>query len=154
MFSREEARQRRQEFWTAFGIYMRQHASVRGPKIKWVNYKTGIRQLYFRLEADSRRAYVAIDLQHRDAGIRELFYQQWEELRGLLHGMTGIEWDWQAQFHLPDGREISRIRVVLPGVNVFRPDDWALIFEFFAGILVPLDELWAEAVELFWELEA
>ena len=152
MFSREEAKQRRKDFWTAYGIYMRQHRSVRGTKVKWVNYKTGIRHMYFRLEADHKHAYVAIDLQHPDPGIRELFFQQWEELQELLHGMTEQIWQWEEEFYLPEGKQISRIYTELTDVNMFRQEDWRAIFEFFAGAMVPLDEIWGQAGEIFEEL--
>ena len=36
-------------------------------KGEWVNYKTGIRYLYFRMDADNKKASVAIEIAHPDA---------------------------------------------------------------------------------------
>jgi hypothetical protein len=153
MFSREEAKAIRQEFWTAFGVYMRQHVPLGGPKIKWANYKTGIRRMYFRLDMDAKAALVAIDMEQDDPAIRALFFEQWEELKTLLHGSTGREWTWNPDFIHLHGKEISRISVEKTGLSLFRKDDWGEAFEFLAGMMVALDELWVDAKDVFVDLE-
>ena len=85
MYSKAEATQLRQAFWTTFGQYMAPVPSAEGDTTNWINYKTGIKHLYFRMQADNRRAYVAIEMNHPDAGIRELFFEQFRELKTVLH---------------------------------------------------------------------
>ncbi len=63
--------------------------SAEGETTNWINYKTGIRHLYFRMQADNRQARIAIELNHPDAGIRELFWEQLRELKTLLHETLG-----------------------------------------------------------------
>ena len=153
MFSRQEAKQIRQQFWTAFGIYMRQHTSTRGPEIKWINYRTGVKDIYFRLEADQKGAMVSIDLQHKDREIRSLIFDQWEALRTLLHNHTTKAWTWNRSYYLPTGKEISRIFHQQTGLNIFDQNDWGDLFRYFAGQLVALDELWEDAISIFQDLE-
>ncbi len=73
MYSKDEASQLKQAFWTTFGQYISPILSTDGLKINWVNYKTGIKHLYFRMEADKQIATIAIEISHPDAGIQELF---------------------------------------------------------------------------------
>lgn len=153
MYPREEAARLRKLFWTAFGRYMSRHVSERGPKIKWLNYKTGIRQVYFRLHADNKIARVSIDLQHKDPEIRLLFFEQFEELKHLLHNTTGSEWIWEPVFYDDAGNELSRIYQEIPGVNIYQKETWPVAFEFFQSLLLPLDEIWANAIEVFLDLQ-
>ncbi|MCB9234438.1 MAG: DUF4268 domain-containing protein [Bacteroidia bacterium] len=152
MFSKSEGAELRKLFWTAFGRYMTRHISLRGDKIKWLNYKTGVKDIYFRLDADTRRARVSIELHHRDPGVRNLFWEQFQELDGLLHSQTQAEWTWEDLFVTETGQEIARIYVETEGVNVYDQESWGSAFAFFEQYLIPLDELWSDVWEIFLDL--
>ena len=70
MYSKQEASQLRQAFWTAFGQYMLPVPSGEGEKVNWTNYKTGEKDLYFRMNADNKQATIAIELTHKDEGVQ------------------------------------------------------------------------------------
>jgi hypothetical protein len=92
MYSKQEAAQLRQEFWTAFGQYMSPVLSAEGEKVNWVNYKTGEKDIRFRMSADNKTAEIAIELTHKDAGIQQLYFDQFVELKSfwtLLPVKTG-----------------------------------------------------------------
>jgi len=131
---------------------MTRHVSARGKKYKWLNYRTGVKDIYFRLDADSKEARVSIELQHSDAGIRELFYEQFWELQSMLHNLSPSEWNWEPLYYELDGREISRIYVSKPGVNIYEQGDWGEIFRFFESYIVPLDEIWSLCEDVFKDL--
>ena len=95
MFTREEASIIRQEFWTAFGKYMRPIPSAEGMKINWVNYHTGVKDIHFRMVADKHSATIYISIQHQDPEIQELYFDQFLELKELLHATLQEEWQWQ-----------------------------------------------------------
>src|SRR5688572_12143662 len=109
MFTREEASVIRQEFWTAFGKYMRPIASAEGMKVNWVNYHTGIKDIHFRMAADQHSAIIYISIQHRDPELQELYFEQFQELKELLHATLQEEWQWQLRAPADDGKIITRI---------------------------------------------
>ena len=76
MYSKQEASRLRQEFWTIFGQYMRPVLSADAEKINWINYKTGQKDILFRMNAENEKAGIRIELVHRDSGIRELYFEQ------------------------------------------------------------------------------
>ncbi|MEM7039559.1 MAG: DUF4268 domain-containing protein, partial [Bacteroidota bacterium] len=104
-------------------------------------------------EADNKFARVCIDIQHPDPGLRDLFYDQWEEFQHMLHTETEAEWIWLREHVLETGKEISRIYVEHRGWNIYLQKDWGDLFRFFAGIMVPLDGMWGFAYEVFKDLE-
>src|SRR5688500_3455304 len=94
MYTRQDASRIRQEFWTTFGQYMLPIASAEGTKVTWLNYKTGEKDIYFRMNADARKASIAIELTHKDPGIQQLYFEQFEALKAMLHSALEEEWTW------------------------------------------------------------
>ncbi|MCC3159257.1 DUF4268 domain-containing protein [Hymenobacter sp. 15J16-1T3B] len=152
MYSKTEAAQLRQAFWTAFGQYMQPVPSSEGLPTNWVNYKTGLKHVYFRLHADTRRATVSIDITHPDAGLRELFFEQFQELRAMLEEATGETWTWEPAAVDTNGLPLARIYRELTPVNMFDRNDWPRLISFFKPRIVALDEFWSTAQYAFDEL--
>jgi hypothetical protein len=149
VYSREQASLIRKEFWTTFGQYMRPVPSASGMKANWINYRTGVKHIYFRMDADKRSARISIELTHPDAEIRELFFEQFTEFRAMLHDYLGELWDWQPAVTDDTGKEISRIGIGISGVNVFRQEDWSRLISFFKPRIVALDEFWTDVYDVF-----
>lgn len=153
MFKRDEAARLREEFWTTFGRYMSPVPSADGLKINWVNYRTGLKDVHFRMTAPSNTATILIALEHRDAAIRELFFQQFEELKTMLHTTVDEEWKWQLHASVAEGKTISKIYRELPNVSVFNKDHWPDLISFFKPRIIALDEFWQNAQYSFESLK-
>lgn len=145
MFTREESSRIRQEFWTTFGKYMSPIPSADGRKINWINYHTGVKDVHFRMNADNKSASVSITMEHPDAGIRELYFEQFLELKALLHDAVGEEWDWTQHGSLPDGKVVSRISTTVSGISVFNKHQWPDLISFFKPRIIALDSFWEDA---------
>ena len=152
MYTREQASQLRQAFWTTFGQYLRPVLSAGGAKVNWLNYNTGIKHVYFRLHADHRAASIGIELTHPDLEIQELFFEQFTAHQTMLHAYLGEEWRWELHATDENGKIISRIYQQLTPVNIFHRDDWPLLISFFKPRLLALDAFWSEAQYSFEEL--
>jgi hypothetical protein len=142
MYSRQELSQTRQRFWTRFGQYMRPVKGANGDTINWMNYKTGIRHIFFRMDAGTDHAAIAIELQHTDRLLRHQYLEQFLQLRALLEEATGEKWDWEADHTDEHGKTISRIGTAINGVNIFREEDWPAIISFLKPRIIALDQFW------------
>ncbi|MFD2512368.1 DUF4268 domain-containing protein [Pontibacter locisalis] len=145
MYTREEASQLRQAFWTTFGQYLAPYPSSEGSKINWVNYKTGLKDVSFRMHADKKVATIGIELTHPDPDIQELFFEQFLELKSLLHEYVGEEWEWELHTSDEFGKTISRIYREISGVSIFKKDDWPTLISFFKPRIIALDDFWSGA---------
>ena len=151
MFSRDEARAWNERFFTLYGTYMRRHQPQAEGARQWLNYRTGVKNLFFRIEATGKEALAAIDIQHADEGIRQLFFDQFLEFRKALESHTGpLIWD--TSYTLPNGRLIARIYQKQEGVSLYSEEDWHRIFPFFEQYLLGFDAFWADFREAFIEL--
>jgi hypothetical protein len=136
MFTRAEASRIKQEFWTTFGKYMSPIPSSEGIKINWINYRTGIKDLYFRMETLEDRALICISIEHSDDGIRELYFDQLLELKEMFEEVMEEEWEWR--------RGERKVCKELRGVSVMNRDDWGEVISFFKERMIKLDRFWEE----------
>jgi hypothetical protein len=153
MYTKEQASQLRQAFWTAFGQYMAPLPSAEGLKVNWSNYKTGIKHVYFRMYADNKQAWISIEITHPDKDIQELFFEQFAELQHLLHSCLEEEWEWALHTTDEYGKLISRIYKEIHPVNVFDQNDWPQLISFFKPRILALDAFWTDAKYSFEALK-
>ena len=146
MYSKQEASQLRQQFWTTFGQYMRPIPSAGGNKVNWINYKTGVRHITFKMNADERSAYMAIEITHPEPEKRKLFFDQFLFLKDSFDQMRS--WIWEAEA-AGTGNPLSRIFVELNNVNIYRMEDWPEIISFFKSGIIAIDAWWSEQKDLF-----
>jgi hypothetical protein len=145
MYSRQHASELRQAFWTAFGKYMQPILSAEGEKVNWVNYKTGEKNIYFRMNATNRSSSIAIEITHADIELQQLYFEQFVQLKTLLHNTLNEEWKWQLHFVDENGKVISRIYKELNNVSLFNQNDWPALISFFKPRIIALDEFWSSA---------
>jgi hypothetical protein len=149
MYSRREASQLKQEFWTIFGKYMTPVPSAEGEKINWVNYKTGEKGIFFKMQTDSKSAFIAIELNHPDIAIQHLVYEQFLQMKNLLQTTLKEEWVWQHQVYDENKKIISRICKEMTGASVYKKEDWPKLIEFFKKRIMALDEFWSSGKYAF-----
>src|SRR3954462_6880339 len=89
MYSKQQASKLRQEFWTTLGQYMSPIPSAEGEKVNWVNYKTGEKHVFFKMHTNNRDASIFIEVAHLEAGIQQLYFQQFEQMKTILHNTLG-----------------------------------------------------------------
>ena len=148
MYGKDEAKKLKKEFWTAFGMVMKPHLSAEGFKINWVNYKTGVKDIWFKTQADNKTVSISINLNHKDEGIRSLYWEQFEEFKLLFHSTMEEEWSWKKSIYDGFGIEYSTIGLSTNG-NIFDKNQWQDMFAFLKPRLIKLDEFWSDAKDVF-----
>ncbi|WP_276131860.1 DUF4268 domain-containing protein [Polluticoccus soli] len=143
MYSRQEIAQKKEAFWTTFGRYMQPITPAGSDKVNWINYKTGVPGISFKMDADSKRASIAIVLNHIDPAVRRQHYEQILTLKHLLRDATGEDWTWEPEVHDDYGKVYSRIGTVSIGHNILEPADWPALISFLKPRIIALDEFWS-----------
>lgn len=126
--------------------------SAEGMKINWVNYHTGIKDVYFRMDTRRHSNWIGISIEHRDAGIRELYFEQSLELKTMLQLSVKEEWTWQLHA-TSEGKSISRIYMELNGPSVYNKEHWHSLISFFKPRIIALDEFWSNGKYAFESLK-
>lgn len=154
MYSKQEASQLRKKFWTQFGQYMRPLPGAEGEPVNpiaigWLNYKTGVKDLYFRMDADNKQATIAIELRHTDPLEQQYYFEKFKELQKLFQQTVGEDWQWELHAIDEDGKPVSRIGTLVKNVNVFDKADWPVIISFLKSRMLALDNFWTMVKEGF-----
>lgn len=142
MYTKQEASRLRQKFWTQFGQYMRPVPGADGKSANWLNYKTGLKHLYFRMDADSTQASIAIELHHTDPLQQQYYFQKFRELETIFHQTVGNDWYWLPHTLDEDGKNVTRIISELKDVTIFNSADWPAIISFLKLRILALDKFW------------
>ena len=122
MYSKEESRKIRQDFWISFGKSF--------PR-KWILYNTKIKGLSFKFHFDTKKALVALDLEC-DLEQRIEYWNKLLSMHRLLRNDYLPEVIFEETYFLENGKEISRIYVSLDQkVSIHNKNSWQEVMIFF-----------------------
>ncbi len=121
MFSKEESRKLREEFWIAFGkSYPR----------KWLLYKTGVKGIALKFNFDLKEAAVSLDVD----GDLEQRITNWEKVTSLKSILINDYLPYavfEDEYYLDNHKEISRVYVAKQGVSIHNKNTWQETMVFF-----------------------
>ncbi len=140
MYSKEEVSKLKTQFWTNFGQYMNPVPAASNLPVNWINYKTGIRDIHFKMDADNTRTVIAIEISHPKEEERLEYYNQFVLLKRILDSTT-FNWQWNETFQ-SNHKTISSISQQLNGVNILNQADWPAIISFLKPRIIALDAFW------------
>ena len=121
MFSREESKRIREEFWTDFG-----HKFPR----KWRLYNTKIKEVQLKFTFTTEFAQVSLDVSSSDDVIQEYYTEKFHSLESVLKSDYLPKAILEDDYLLPEGKLVMRIFVQLDKVNIHNRNHWPEVFEF------------------------
>jgi len=135
MFSKEESKQLRHEFWTSFGKSF--------PR-KWTLYNTKIKDFSFKFYFDEKKAMVSLDIEDQDLENRITYYEKLESLQSILIEEYLPEVVYMNTYYLDNGKEISRIYVELQNVSIHNKNTWQQTMKFLYDTMEKFEGFWSE----------
>ncbi len=122
MFSKEDSRKLREDFWISFGKSF--------PR-KWILYDTKLKGFAFKFHFDTKSALVTLDLED-DLEHRILYWDKLQSLKTILTEEFLPEVIFEEEYFLENDKEISRIYVPLnQKVSIHNKNNWRDVMEFF-----------------------
>lgn len=135
MFSREESKKLRQEFWTSFGKEFPH---------KWLLYNTKMKEIQLKFSFTRKFAMVSLDIDDDDEMIRAYYFEKMQSLEKILKSeyLPEVVLD---EFHeLPEGKIISRVYTKIDGVSIHNKKDWPEVKKFLATDMLQLEEFFRD----------
>ena len=135
MFSKEDSKRIREEFWTSFG---------KSYPHKWVLYNTGLKEVQLKFTFNNDYAQVSLDIYSPDEVIQEYYFEKIYALRNILKEeyLDAIEID--KNYLLPEGKTIIRFYVQLNSVNIHNNKHWPEVYEFLNNNMTLLEAFFLE----------
>ncbi len=151
MYTREEAKVLRKEFWILFGQRCEIVPELAHRKKKWVLYDTKISGIDLKFDIDQNEATVMIEINPKSENRRLQIFEILEKYKGLLEvGFPdGLEWNLCVQTE--SGKEVSLISTTKKNVNIYRQDQWPDIYNFLIDNMLTLERNFMELRDLILE---
>ncbi len=153
MFTKDEEKAIKGAFWGTLTQKIQKYRSVSGRRVNWFKYRTGLNEIFVRVEVDQYGCKVCIDLQFKNDGIRELFYEQFLETKTVFENTMISPVKWHPNYEHGYGTVVSRVSVENDTTNLYRQEDWPEMHEFIITHLRRVDEYWDDFGELFKTLK-
>jgi hypothetical protein len=144
MFSKEDARKLKKEFWTAFAA---------SDSRKWILYNTKIKDVTFKFFVDNKKAQVLLDIEPKNEEHRIIYFEKIESLKDILLEDFLPDAVLERDFHLETGKIISRIWVEKQGISSNNKENWPEIFDFFSEKMDAFERFFFEHEEYIKDLE-
>jgi hypothetical protein len=139
MYTQEEARQIRKEFWDTFAKRCEIVPELKHRKKKWVLYDTKISGIDLKFEVDRNEALVILEINNRQENRRLQIFEILEKYKRLLEeGFDdGLIWDFCVIRE--SGQEVCRIYEKMPHADIHRQSQWPNIFNFLIENMLKLE---------------
>lgn len=135
MYSREESKKIRQEFWISFGKNY--------PK-KWILYNTKIKDFSLKFDFTRKYAEVAIESTSNDAVFREYYFEKIVSLKTILKEDYLPDILFSEDHELETGKMISRAYVRKEAVNIHSRENWEDVQHWLASQMTLLEAFFLE----------
>lgn len=147
MWSKEEIKQLRIDFWNGFKRYCSKHKIYR----KWVLTGVKIKSTQLKFYADEEKALVLFQIDHKSDLRRYEVFECFMSYRKLMAADCGEDLKWEEDYRGLGERPVSAIYFELLGVNIYHSEDWERIYSFFAEKMPLLEEAYWEYRDLITE---
>ena len=152
MYSKEEAKQMRMDFWEGFKKYSTPRRRRAGKNREWVLQKTGIKSVCLKFDIQKEKALVGVEVFHRDKYIEGLYYEKFECLRGILRDAFGDALIWQPDYISEEGRQFALIYVEKEHVGIHKPETWNDTYRFFYENMMKFEDIFVEYKEFIQDV--
>ena len=135
MYSKEELKNLKLEFWESFAAFCEVQPYLRGRKKIWTLYDTKVKGVEEIFDANRQGAYVILEVNHRSEDLRlEMFERLTWYIETLEQDFPeGLIWD--ICFVRENGRQVARIYVAIEGLDLHRRAHWGDFFNYMASLL-------------------
>jgi hypothetical protein len=144
MYTKEEAKKIREEYWNQFRSWSARLRTRNGKKGRWMLNDTGIKQLKLKFHFDEERALAGIDVDTRNLDKRIEIWDKLESLKPRLEEIADFELIWDMEFAVDKEKSVSRIYTDLVPVNIYEKKDWKKVNTFFYERMTIIEDFFLE----------
>lgn len=138
MYTREEEKQIRLDFWKGFDVYSDLHQELQWRDPKWVLYKTHLKHVELKFDVNHNHVIVALEINHRNEERQLNVFEALEKYKILLEDqLEDVIWDFA--YALDSGKNVGRVYVEKKQLNYKRESDRKAIYDFMASQMIILE---------------
>lgn len=139
MYSKDELKSLKLEFWEAFAAFCEVQPYLRERKKIWTLYNTKVKGVELKFDATRSGAYVILEVNHRQEELRLEMFERLTWYKDILEQdfPEGLIWD--LCFVRETGKEVARIYWGKEGIDFHRREHWGEFFTSMASQMYLLE---------------
>ena len=151
MYSKDELKNLKLEFWESFAAFCEVQPYLRGRKKIWTLYDTKVKGVELKFDATREGAFVILEVNHRGEEARLEMFERltWYKDTLEMDFPEGLTWD--ICFVRDTGKQVARIYTSKSGIDFHRRQDWGEFFSFMASQMYLLERNFMSIVEYLRE---
>jgi len=140
MYSKEELKQLKKEFWEGFGTYCSHIPALKRRKSKFMLYNTKMKGVEMKFDATREGAFVILEINLPVEKARLEKYEQFEQYKTLMEKdfPNGLIWDFA--YIREAGNQVCRIYTQKTGIDIHRRIQWMEFYKFMAEEMLKLEK--------------
>ncbi len=150
MYTKEEVKQLKKEFWEGFGLYCSQIPALKRRKSKFMLYNTKMKGVELKFDATRDGAFVILEINHHDTAKRFELYEKFESYKLIIEKNFPEGLIWNFAYVRECGTEVCRIYTAKTGIDIHRRIQWMEFYKFMANEMLKLEKAFRivkEAIE-------
>lgn len=151
MYSKDELKNLKLEFWESFAAFCEVQPYLRGRKKIWTLYDTKVKGVELKFDATREGAFVILEVNHRGEEARLEMFERLTWYKDTLETdfPEGLTWD--ICFVRDTGKQAARIYTSKSGIDFHRRQDWGDFFSFMASQMYLLERNFMSIAEYLRE---
>lgn len=151
MYTKDELKKLKLEFWEGFAAYCEVQPYLRGRKKIWTLYDTKVKGVELKFDANRTGAYVILEVNHRQEDLRLEMFERLTWYKDILDKDMKEEPIWDICFVRDTGKEVARIYVAKEGIDFHRRTHWCEFYRFMASRMYQLEKNFLSIAEYLRE---
>ena len=151
MYSKDELKNLKLEFWESFAAFCEVQPYLRGRKKIWTLYDTKVKGVELKFDATREGAFVILEVNHRGEEARLEMFERltWYKDTLEMDFPEGLTCD--ICFVRDTGKQVARIYTSKSGIDFHRRQDWGEFFSFMASQMYLLERNFMSIAEYLRE---
>jgi hypothetical protein len=144
MYSKEELKNLKKEFWEGFDIFCSNMPELSYRKKKWMLYDTKIKSIDLKFDTNRDAAFVILEINHRDRDSRLNIYNKIEPYKNIVNSFFEEPLIWDDAFICQEGKEVCHIYIKKANLDIHRRIQWMEFYTFMANNMLRMEDAFQE----------
>ena len=146
MFTKEEEKAIRLDFWQKLSNKTRRLPGQKGRKRFWIFDRTGVKGLDLRFDVDREKARVVLEINHKTEERRLQLFEKLYAAKELFEKEFEGPLTWDFAYEKPTGELVCRVYVEQPG-DLLDEEQWPAMSFFLIDRMIRLEKAFLEVKE-------
>lgn len=145
MYTKEEARAVKVEFWDGFKRY----SKGRGRKMtSWVLKGTQIKEVQLKFDLNENGAFVILQIDSKLDSKRHSTFEKFKKFKLVINETCGDELIWDKNYFIKGFKEVGMIYFHNKDASVYRKEEWDSYYKFMFEKMTKLEESFLDVKEV------